>query len=108
MNTKAKLAITAITAVALGTGVDLDTIVNAQESEIIVDGRTGDIILNPTPETITRYQSLRRRLQSHYRTLEKLGSFDAETFDGFKISLSANVETVNELDVVHQYGSSGI
>ncbi len=74
----------------------------------IIDGRTGDIILNPTPATLKKYQHLQKQLRSHFNHLEKASSLKAETFDGYSIRLSANIEMVNELDMLHQYGGSGV
>lgn len=77
-------------------------------STAIVDGRTGEIILNPSPETLTRYQGVRNQLQSHMHRLSRVGTLPTQTFDGYSIRLSANVESVRELDLLHQHGGHGV
>jgi phosphotransferase system enzyme I (PtsI) len=75
---------------------------------IILDGREGLVIVNPTRETTAQYR--KRGLQ--YDHLEKAllqeRDLAAETGDGRRISLTANVEMVEEVDAVLEYGAEGI
>lgn len=75
---------------------------------VVVDGRTGEIYFNPSQETLERYQEIRQRLQAHLQKLKQVGQLDAETIDGYRILLSANIESINEIDMLHQYGSNGV
>lgn len=75
---------------------------------IIVDGRTGHIIINPTPETLERYVQLKKQLHTHLQKINDAGHLQAETFDGYRIQLSANIEMLAELDMLHQYGGNGV
>lgn len=86
----------------------LDHSVSAHDALVIVDGRAGKIILNPSEETMTKYRDLRELLQQHLDKVKQLGKLEAETYDGYKILLSANVEALNELDLLHQYGGHGV
>ncbi len=79
-----------------------------KDALIIVDGRTGDVIINPAPETLQKYQVLRQQLLTHLHKLGTSGSLKAETFDGYSIRLSANIEMANELELLHQYGGNGV
>lgn len=76
--------------------------------ELIVDGITGQVILNPTSETVNMY----REVQARYRELEKelltLRDYPAVTLDGHQIELSANIETPDEVDGVMAQGARGI
>jgi phosphotransferase system enzyme I (PtsI) len=74
----------------------------------IVDGRTGDIILSPSSETLAQYIELQAELNSRFQVLERVGQVAAETLDGRQICLTANVETLNELELLHRYGAQGI
>lgn len=88
--------------------VNLSEINQGQIEKVIIDGRTGDIVLNPNPETLTRYQLLQRQLLAHFQILEKASFLESETYDGYKVRLSANIEMINELEMLHQYGGSGV
>lgn len=84
-------------------GIDLNN-----ETDVIVDGRTGDIIVNPTPQTLAKYQQLYEKLKMHRYLLEHSGRLQAETYDGYRIRLSANIDMLNEAEMLHQYGGSGV
>lgn len=79
-----------------------------EHSLVIVDGRKGEIILSPMPSTLIKYQRLRHQLQSHLNKLDHVSAFTAETFDGYSVCLSANIEAASELDLLHQHGGQGV
>lgn len=79
-----------------------------KESLVIVDSRTGDVIINPSEKTLIHYQQLQKQLKEHFNLLEKHSKLEAETFDGYKMRLSANIDMLSELDMIHQYGGSGV
>lgn len=74
----------------------------------IVDGRTGVIILNPEESTKEKYEKMRKKLLAQADELGKINSLSAETYDGFKIGLCANVDIDSELEMLHQYGGKGV
>lgn len=76
--------------------------------KVIVDGRTGEIILNPTSATLARYHIMRDQLNTHIEKLTSINSFKAETIDGYSVRISANIETTNELEMVHEHGGHGV
>lgn len=76
--------------------------------QVIVDGRSGDVIINPTEETILHFQKQREKIQTHVKGLQKTHALDAETTDGYKIRLSANVEMFSELEELQSYGGEGV
>lgn len=88
--------------------VDFEVLESAKNATVIVDGRTGDIIINPEKETLDFYKQLQKRLSTHYKGLEEQGNLQAETIDGYLVSLSANVEMLHDLELLHAYGSSGV
>jgi len=75
---------------------------------IIVDGTEGVVIVDPSRETIKAYQVK----QHHYRYLErellKYSALTAETQDGHHLTLQANIELIEEIPAVIQYGAEGI
>ncbi len=82
--------------------------VTAAPPQVIVDGRSGLVIINPTKETLAHYQEEGKKLKIHVQGLQKTGFLDAETIDGYKTHLSANIEMFNELDTLHEYGGEGV
>ncbi|MFA6915172.1 MAG: phosphoenolpyruvate--protein phosphotransferase [Parachlamydiales bacterium] len=80
----------------------------SENSIIIVDGRTGEVILDPHPDTLTIYSYIQKQLSLHIEKLQHTAQCHAETFDGLRMNLCANVEAVEEIDLLHQYGANGI
>lgn len=79
-----------------------------KDKQVIVDGRTGDIIINPDSKTLVRYKNLQKELNQHIKTLERYGALESETFDGYKVELAANIEGHHDLDQLVGYGDHGI
>ncbi len=75
---------------------------------VIVDGMSGQVVLNPTEETIRLYEVARERLRMLEIDLLTLKDYPAVTLDGRKIELSGNIETVDELDDIISHGAKGI
>jgi phosphoenolpyruvate-protein phosphotransferase (PTS system enzyme I) len=75
---------------------------------VILDGYSGTIILRPTPEHIAEYERKHEKMLKFEKKLEDLKDLPAETKDGHKIELSANIELLDELDYVVVQGSQGV
>lgn len=80
----------------------------AKAERAIVDGRTGTVILDPSPQNLLKYRDLRDQLFSHMQSLNKTEKLEAETFDGYAMRLSANVDVLNEMELLHQFGGCGV
>ena len=76
--------------------------------KLIVDGTAGQVVLNPTPETVKLYKVAQERLKLLETELLTLKDYPAQTLDGRKIELSGNIETLDELDDVISHGARGI
>jgi phosphotransferase system enzyme I (PtsI) len=88
--------------------IDIETLQKAKGSCVIVDGQTGDIIINPSSNTLAKYEKLRNRLTLQYQQLEQDRDVSCETKDGCPIQLYANVNGLNDVDLVHHHGAKGI
>ncbi|MBN1477121.1 phosphoenolpyruvate--protein phosphotransferase [Candidatus Sumerlaeota bacterium] len=77
-------------------------------SLLIVDGNEGKVIANPTPDTLASYRRARTRSVRRSRDMAKLRDLPAETVDGFRISLAANIELPQEVDHVIEHGGQGV
>lgn len=88
--------------------VDFQDVQVGKNTYVIVDGRTGEVIINPRESTLNYYQTLQYQLDNQIQSLQKIGGLLPETIDGYKVKLSANVEMENELELLHQYGGEGV
>lgn len=75
---------------------------------VVVDGRKGEIIIRPRPETLEGYESIQSEMEAETSCITRLRNFESETFDGHAVGLSANIDVDSELDMLHQYGGSGV
>ena len=75
---------------------------------IIIDGNRGIAIVNRDPLTIDRYTREEKRFVELVTELDKLKSLTAETLDGHKLHLMANIEFPDEIPSVLVHGAEGI
>ncbi len=90
----------------VGVGSQLATIAN--ETFLIVDGSSGDILIDPDPETREDYESrisgqLNRQLEA-----VKNASLPASTSDGKRVEVVANVGSETDALEAAAYGAEGI
>jgi len=90
--------------------VGLETVSTTVKSGdcIIVNGTTGQVIVNPTSEVRVEYEGVRKRYQDEERELLSIMKLPAVTTDGYRISLMANIEMPHEIQSVKQHGAEGI
>ena len=75
---------------------------------MIVDGTRGEVVIDPDPPTIKRYELEQRRNQEVNRQLLHLKDLPAETLDHHNVVLSANIELPDEVPSVIAHGADGI
>jgi phosphotransferase system enzyme I (PtsI) len=75
---------------------------------IIIDGIHGVVIINPTPDKFLQYNQQKSQYDEFEMGLLKYRDLPAETCDGFRIKLLANIEIMEELPSVIDYGAEGI
>ena len=75
---------------------------------IIVDGRKGLIIINPTQETRVLYKTEQTRIQEFRDQFNGLRDLPGETLDGRKVAILANLELPAEIPTVQKQGGNGI
>lgn len=75
---------------------------------VIVDGTRGILIINPDAQTIEEYRQKSERFTELTTELDKLRDLPAETLDGKKITLAANIEFHDEIPSVISHGADGI
>jgi len=80
----------------------------ANGDEVIVDGFLGIVIRNPSKETLAFYKEKISRKDELYSLLLKESSRAAETTDGYRVKLCANIEGADDLEQVFRCGAEGI
>jgi phosphotransferase system enzyme I (PtsI) len=90
----------------VGIGTFLDAVTNG--TRVIVDGDRGRIILDPDDETLESYQQRIKKSQTLSARLAELRDLPAETADGTRIRLTANIEFPHETGSCLERGADGI
>jgi len=90
----------------VGLGQALDGIPDG--TMLAVDGGAGEVHLDPDPETLARFEELSRERVAVYRKLRHLRDLPAETPDGRRVALMANIELPIEADTAIANGAEGV
>jgi phosphotransferase system enzyme I (PtsI) len=77
-------------------------------SPAILDGYAGKLILHPNEETLARYRKLGEDKAKVRSLLDSKRGAATETIDGRAITVSANIEIIEELPLVKRSGAKGI
>lgn len=96
--------------------LDLPAVVGAEgatdvvndEDVVILDGLKGRLIVRPSEETLRTYRGRKRQYEAQAEEREGLASDPAETTDGHRLTLRANIGFNEALDGLDQYGAEGI
>lgn len=75
---------------------------------IIIDGNQGMVIINPSPEIIDNYRREQEIQLAQVRELEKLRDLPAQTTDGHRVAVAANIDNPDENKSVLKHGAEGI
>ena len=90
----------------VGIGSFLDSITGS--AQIIVDGDRGRVIIDPDDDTLAQYEQRREQRRSLTARLAELRDLPAETADGVRIRLNANIEFPQETEACLGRGADGI
>lgn len=75
---------------------------------IVVDGNKGLVIVHPTQETISNYELDKKGFEDKERGLLGMRDLPAETLDGRKVEVVANIELPEEIPSIIYHGAQGI
>ncbi len=78
------------------------------KDDIIVDGNSGHIYLNPDKEIIKEYIRLEQDHAGRMKELEELRDLPAVTTDGVAITVSANIGLISDVKVANFHGAEGV
>jgi len=75
---------------------------------LIVDGSSGVVIVNPEEETLLTYREKQEAYEIYAQEVLAQAYLPAETLDGQKVQVEANIELAEEVGSVLNYGAEGI
>lgn len=75
---------------------------------VVLDGLRGEVVVRPGEAHLERYRSRRRRYQQQRAEQKDLAPLPAETRDGTRLKLHANIEFSQEVRLLDEYGAEGI
>jgi len=75
---------------------------------LIVDGRTGQILIDVGEPAVSEFRKERERIGQLERELLRYVDLPAETRDGMRVSMLANIETADEVAEALARGAEGI
>ena len=76
--------------------------------EVILDGRTGRVIVNPTPEELRTYHERDFAVREWEQELVLLAHLPARTRDGVEVELRSNIDLPGEATSARSHGACGI
>ena len=78
----------------------------AAGTPVILDGTSGELVVAPAPELIDEAQ--RRATRPRTRGLSHAAAGPVTTTDGVRIRLEANIELLEDLEYLNEYGAEGV
>lgn len=75
---------------------------------IVLDGRTGVMIVEPEAETVAHYKQIRAQRDSHLQILKAAAEKDALTANGRRVEVAANIGEVSSARDAMEHGAEGI
>lgn len=75
---------------------------------LIIDGESGEVFINPSPAEIGKYKGILIEQENVKKELQVYKDRPAQTKDGVKTLLFANIGGMEELEAVLQNGAEGI
>ncbi|MDR2864811.1 MAG: phosphoenolpyruvate--protein phosphotransferase [Spirochaetaceae bacterium] len=75
---------------------------------LIVNSESGAVIINPDEKELKKHRSAILGLEKHHQKDLALSALPAETKDGIRFSLNANIELPSDVDKLEPYGAEGI
>lgn len=90
------------------TNISFSSISEHLNGLVIVDGKNGKIIFNPSQDTINTYEKMHSDLIERRESIRQQSSLKIETYDGYEMRLMANIESIEEISAVHHFGGNGV
>jgi phosphotransferase system enzyme I (PtsI) len=90
--------------------VDLGPVLHrlSHGESVVLDGREGLLIQNPSPETLAEYERIKAKIERRRAEWVSLSGVPGRTADGEPLKLLANIEFNREVDAALAFGCDGI
>jgi phosphotransferase system enzyme I (PtsI) len=75
---------------------------------LIINGDTGEVLIDPDKENLRQYEQAIHQYHKMFDGLLALGELPAETPDGRRVCLKANIELPEEAEQARRFGAEGI
>jgi phosphotransferase system enzyme I (PtsP) len=75
---------------------------------LIVDGNSGVVFVNPNQDIVSEYDRLERHYLAVNRELDEMRDLPAETTDGHRVELFANMGLLTDMRFAQNHGAEGI
>jgi phosphotransferase system enzyme I (PtsP) len=103
-------------ATILAKSFEIPTVVGAEGAhqlvnegdDLLVDGNAGAVFVNPPSDVLREYERLDREYRAFNRELDVLRDRPAETTDGHRVRLFANIGLIADLPFVRRHGADGV
>ena len=80
-----------------------------QDGELIIlDGLHGQILIGPSEQELANYSDLKYQFEAYQATISRCCHFPAETRDGYRVKVLANIELFEEVAAVIDNGGEGV
>ncbi len=89
-------------------GVKDITDIVKEDDLMIINGSTGDIIVNPTVNEVISCRKEKEDLEKLRKELEKLKGQESISKDGYKVELAGNIGTLQDIDKVIENDGEGV
>jgi phosphotransferase system enzyme I (PtsP) len=80
----------------------------APRDNLIIDGNTGCIFVNPDAKVMDEYERLHRDYHAKKRELDELRDVPATTIDGTRVFLRANIGLLSDIRIALANGAEGV
>jgi phosphotransferase system enzyme I (PtsP) len=80
----------------------------SEGDDLVLDGNSGIIYVNPSVEIEREYDRLRKQYEVFKRELMEESDHDTATKDGFRVRLLANIALETDIPLALRYGAEGV
>ena len=77
-------------------------------AKVLLDGNEGLVLVNPSEDELAAYEAKIKAQQEEQKRLEALKELPAETTDGVKVQLAANIGLPEDAEAAAKFGNQGV
>lgn len=78
------------------------------ESVIAVDGQTGEVVVDPSPDLISQFQERATRIEARRTSLRTARTRPGQTADGHRVEIAANLGSLEDVAPALKAGAEGV